>query len=188
MSSPRHRFHFAPHVVPLVPEVVALVKTLPRFKRGDHLFTTTFGEKPINGFSKSKARLDARMARSLRAFARYNGEDDPRAIVLRQFVIHDIRRTVRTHLSALPAPDLVRELVIAHTKTGLHKVYDQYAYLNEKRQALELWTARLCGIMEPTLSNNNDNVVQLRVGAAARGLEKREVFKYGRPDETQAES
>jgi integrase len=175
----------APHVVPLVPEVVALVKKLPRFKRGNQLFTTTFGEKPINGFSKSKARLDARMARSLRAFARYNGEDDPRAIALRQFVIHDIRRTVRTHLSALPVPDLVRELVIAHTKTGLHKVYDQYAYLNEKRQALELWTARLYSIVEPTLSNNNDNVVRLIVEG---GSEKREVFKHGRRDEDQAES
>jgi integrase len=151
----------APHVVPLVPEVVALLKTLPRFKRGDHLFTTTFGEKPINGFSKSKARLDCRMARSLQAWVRYNGEDEPEALTLRPFVIHDIRRTVRTHLSALPVPDLVRELVIAHTKTGLHKVYDQYAYLNEKRHALGLWTARLGSIVEPSLSNNA-NVVQLR--------------------------
>jgi integrase len=150
----------APHVVPLVPEVVVLLKTLPRFKRGDHLFTTTFGEKPINGFSKSKARIDGRVVRSLQAFARYNGDDDPRAMRLRPFVIHDIRRTVRTHLSALPVPDLVRELVIAHTKTGLHKVYDQYAYLNEKRHALELWTARLRGIVEPKPSS--DNVVQLR--------------------------
>jgi integrase len=154
----------APHVVPLVPEVVTLLKELPRFKRGDHLFTTTYGEKPINGFSKSKARLDGRMAHVLLAFARHNGEDDSGTVTLRPFVIHDIRRTVRTHLSALPVPDLVRELVIAHTKTGLHKVYDQYAYLNEKRHALELWTARLRSIVEPTRSN--DNVVQLRIGEA----------------------
>jgi integrase len=136
----------APHVVPLVPEVMALLKKLPRFKRGDHLFTTTYGEKPINGFSKSKARLDGRMVDLLQEFDRDNGDDDLEKITLRPFVIHDIRRTVRTHLSALPVPDLVRELVIAHTKTGLHKVYDQYAYLNEKRHALELWTARLRSI------------------------------------------
>jgi integrase len=154
----------APHVVPLVPEVVALLKKLPRFKRGDHLFTTTFGQKPINGFSKSKARLDGRMARSLQALARANGDDNPGAVMLRPFVIHDIRRTVRTHLSALPVPDLVRELVIAHTKTGLHKVYDQYAYLNEKRHALELWTARLRSIVEPKPSSGN--IVQLRIGEA----------------------
>ena len=47
----------------------------------------------------------------------------------------------------LPIPDLVRELVIAHAKPGLHKVYDQYAYLDEKRQALELWAARLRAII-----------------------------------------
>jgi hypothetical protein len=42
------------------------------------------------------------------------------------WVIHDLRRTGRTHLSALPIPDIVRELVIAHAKPGLHKVYDQH--------------------------------------------------------------
>jgi hypothetical protein len=30
------------------------------------------------------------------------------------WTFHDIRRTMRTHLSALPIPDLVRELVIGH--------------------------------------------------------------------------
>ena len=65
------------------------------------------------------------------------------------WVIHDVRRTMRTGLSALPVPDLVRELVIAHTKPGLHKVYDQHAYLDEKRRALDLWTARLRDILKP---------------------------------------
>jgi hypothetical protein len=50
----------------------------------------------------------------------------------------------------LPVPegDLVRELVIAHAKPGLHKVYDQFAYLGEKRKALELWAAKLKSILE----------------------------------------
>jgi hypothetical protein len=65
------------------------------------------------------------------------------------FVLHDLRRTMRTNLSALPVPDLVRELVIAHAKPGLHKVYDQYAYLAERRHALELWAQRLRSIVEP---------------------------------------
>jgi integrase len=65
------------------------------------------------------------------------------------WVIHDLRRTMRTHLSALPVQDLVRELVIAHAKPGLHKVYDQHAYQDEKRQCLELWEKRLLTIVEP---------------------------------------
>jgi hypothetical protein len=59
------------------------------------------------------------------------------------FTLHDLRRTMRTGLSSLPIPDLVRELVIAHAKPGLHKVYDQFSYIDEKRQALELWQARV---------------------------------------------
>jgi hypothetical protein len=43
----------------------------------------------------------------------------------------------------------VRELVIGHTKKGLHKVYDQYAYVDEKRHALELWAQRLGSIVNP---------------------------------------
>jgi hypothetical protein len=77
------------------------------------------------------------------------------------WVIHDIRRTMRTGLSALPIPDLVRELVIAHTKPGLHKVYDQHAYLDKKRDALERWDARLRDIIQPPPAN----VVAIRTKA-----------------------
>ena len=68
---------------------------------------------------------------------------------------------MRTGLSAIPIPDLVRELVIAHTKPGLHKVYDQYAYLDEKRHALEAWAARLRNIDPPAA-----NVVTLATARA----------------------
>ena len=121
----------AAHMVPLTDDVIEILKSLPRFTKGDHLFSTDFGVKPVNGFSKAKVRLDKEMA------AKLGGELEP-------FVIHDIRRTMRTGLSALPGvPDLVRELVIAHTKPGLHKVYDLHAYGAEKRNALELWEKRL---------------------------------------------
>jgi hypothetical protein len=115
---------------------------LPRFDRGDHVFSTTFGVKPVNGFSKAKQAIDAEMPK------------------MPGWVLHDIRRTVRTHLSALPVPDLVRELVIGHTKPGLHKVYDQHAYVAEKRHALELWSARLRDILTPAPAN----VVKMRRG------------------------
>src|SRR5262249_15194274 len=84
----------AAHIVPLTNDVVKVLADLPRFKKGDHLFSTTFGAKPVNGFSKAKARLDGAMAAEL--------GHEPEA-----FVIHDIRRSVRTNLSALPIPDLV---------------------------------------------------------------------------------
>jgi integrase len=147
----------AAHVVPLTDEASALLAQLPRFKKGDHVFSTTFGAKPINGFSKAKELLDGRMLADLR-----EGAGDPDDVELEPFVIHDIRRTVRTGLSALPVPDMVRELVIAHARPGLHKVYDQYAYLDEKRRAMELWSARLLSIVEGPVRNN---VVELRPAA-----------------------
>jgi hypothetical protein len=49
----------------------------------------------------------------------------------------------------LPVQDLVRELVIAHAKPGLHKVYDQHAYQEEKRECLYLWERRLTKILNP---------------------------------------
>ena len=97
---------------------------MPRFTAGGSVFSTTAGAKSINGFSKAKARVD-----------RLSGVEN--------WKIHDLRRTMRTHLSALPVQDLVRELVIAHAKPGLHKVYDQHAYQAEKRECLELWEAAI---------------------------------------------
>jgi integrase len=136
----------APHVVPLSDDAVAILKTLPRFQSGDHLFSTTFGQKPVNGFSKAKAALDKAMLANLRKV-------NPKA-ELPPFVIHDIRRSVRTGLSALPVQSEVAELVIAHTKPGLRKVYDQYAFEFEKRRALDLWAQRLREIVEPTAAAN----------------------------------
>jgi integrase len=117
------------HEIPLVPPAVALLQSLPRFAAGEFVFTTTSGAKPVNGFSKAKARID-----------RLSGVEN--------WKIHDLRRSMRTHLSALPVQDMVRELIIAHARPGLHKVYDQHTYRDEKRECLTLWSARLTGIVE----------------------------------------
>ena len=141
----------AAHVVPLSDDAVALLKSLPRFDSGDYLFSVNSGQSAVAAFSAAKNHLDAEVIKVLR-------ENDPKA-KLTDFVIHDIRRTVRTGLWAIPnISDLVRELVIGHTKPDLHKVYDQYAYLDEKRFALDAWAARLRGIISP----KTDNVVELR--------------------------
>ncbi|WP_288037491.1 site-specific integrase [Acidiphilium sp.] len=118
------------HVVPLAPEALAILAKLPRFTAGDYVFSTDGGVKPVNGFSKAKARLDEMSG-------------------VTGWVLHDLRRTTRTHFSALPVQDLVRELVIAHARPGLHKVYDQHSYIDEKRECLTLWEQRLRGILAP---------------------------------------
>ena len=45
-------------------------------------------------------------------------------------------------------------LCIAHAQPGLHKVYDQHSYREEKRRAFELWAARVKEIVEPGARGN----------------------------------
>ena len=111
------------HTVPLVPDILSLLKSLPRFSGGDFVFSTTGGKRPISGFSKAKVLLNDLMQKDLEAGG----------MPFDDFVIHDIRRTCRTRFSALPVEDIVRELLLAHARPGLHKVYDLHAY--EKRES-----------------------------------------------------
>jgi integrase len=142
---PAARFKMdAQHLVPLSADACALLEALPRFGKGDFLFSMSLGEKPVGGFSKAKSRLDELMAEQLGA------APEP-------FVIHDIRRTVRTRLSSLRVSDAVAEMVIGHGRKGIQRVYDQHGYEAEMREALEAWAARLRSIVEPP----PPNVVQL---------------------------
>ena len=141
----------AAHVVPLTGDMLALLAALPRFEGGDFLFSSSAGKRPVSDFSDVKVRLDRRMLRCWQAIGRASGKDR-RAAKIPGWVVHDIRRTMRTHLSALPVQDVVRELVLAHAP-GLHKVYDLFAYLDEKRRCLELWNVRLKAIVAPVAAN-----------------------------------
>jgi integrase len=128
----------AAHEVPLAPAAVAILKSLPRW-RGDFVFSTTGGERPISGFSKMKLKIDAAIAEPIAPWR-----------------FHDLRRTMRTGLGALPIPNNV---AIAHAQPGLHRVYDLHGYREEKRRAFELWASRLAEIVEP---GEPSNVVKLK--------------------------
>jgi integrase len=147
------------HAVPIVDDMLAVLESLPRFDGGKYLFSTTFGATPVWHGSQLKKKLDARILRTLRALARKRGEDS-RAVVLQPWVQHDIRRTVRSQLSRLRVAEEVREAVLAHARAGIKGVYDHYQYLEEKRAALELWSARLRDIVAPP-PHNMRNVVRL---------------------------
>jgi integrase len=141
-----------PHAVPLTDELIEILQKLPRFKTGDYLFSTAFGEKPVWMSDKVKKRIDKRMLRTLRALARQRG-DDPAKIKLTPWTNHDIRRTVRSRLSRLKITEEAREAVLAHARPGIKGTYDLYDYLDEKREALTLWKAHLRSIVEPPPTN-----------------------------------
>ena len=136
------------HAVPLTSGIMVVLEAMPRFNGGSFLFSTTNGTSPVWMGTKPKKRLDRRMLRTLRALARKRGEDVG-AVVLPPFIQHDIRRTVRSQLSRLRVAEEVREAILAHARPGIKGVYDHHDYLNEKRDALDLWGGRLNEIVAP---------------------------------------
>ena len=117
-----------PHIVPLSDAAMAVIETTPRRAGRKHLFGD--GDGGYSGWSRSKRRLDGRL---------------PADMV--PWVLHDIRRSVITHLGengfALPH---VREMLVNHIsghKSGTAGIYDKAEYLPERRRALDLWGARI---------------------------------------------
>jgi integrase len=119
------------HRVPLCPDALAVLQALPRFRRGDHALSTSFGLRPAGVWSDVKDRLDRKMLRTLRALARTRGDDED-AVRLPGWVNHDLRRTLRSRLSALRVPDVVAEMALGHARRGIAGVYDRHKYLDER--------------------------------------------------------
>jgi integrase len=137
-------------LVSLNPSMLRIIGDCPRFNDSNtgYLFSTRGGRAQFHIGSKVKKAIDALMLAELRKIATERG-DDPRKVVLPKWVNHDIRRMVRTGLSALKIPLEVKESVLAHTKGGLIATYDMHEFKDEKAAALEAWAARLHAIVNP---------------------------------------
>jgi integrase len=144
------------HVVPVTAELREIYDACP--KRGRFLFSFDGGETPIRIAGHAKDQIGVEMLKVLREIAVERG-DDPEDVVQAHWTNHDIRRTVRSRMSRLKGISLeAREAVLAHVKPGIQRVYDVYEYFDEKREAMELWAAKLREIVEP----RPDNVIELR--------------------------
>lgn len=80
---------------------------------------------------------------------------------VRCFTPHDLRSTMRSHLAALGTSVIVAERCLNHSLGGLVAVYDQHDYFDERKQALEMWAAKLA-----VLEANAANVVMMGRSAA----------------------
>lgn len=131
----------AEHVVPITAALAELLATLPRYRSGDHLFSTTFGRTSIRGFSKYGARL-------LRLMRAELGEAMP------NLSLHDLRRTYRSKLSELGIAENVAERCIGHgPRNALVRIYDRHGYEVEIRDANERWHRRLRELINPPTAN-----------------------------------
>jgi integrase len=130
------------HLVPLSPPVVKLLEALPRITvEHDGVVVpspyvlTTNGRAPISSFSKAKRWLDDEMVLQLGG-------------PIANWRIHDVRRSVSTALAKLGVEPFIRRRVLNHALEGVDRVYDQFDYLEPKRQALELWARHLAAVVE----------------------------------------
>ncbi|WP_405229550.1 tyrosine-type recombinase/integrase [Lentisalinibacter sediminis] len=86
------------------------------------------------------------------------------------FVLHDLRRTMRSHLSELGVRVEVAEKCLNHKLKGVLGVYDQYDFLPERREALSRWADVIALLDSGNLKAAKehyhlDRVVRLQKGA-----------------------
>ncbi len=125
-----------PHEVPLSPLALAILDAVPRQAGRENVFGT--GAAGFSGWSKSKARLDERIAAAL-------GHELP------GWRLHDLRRTAATRMADLGVAPHVVEAVLNHVsghRAGVAGIYNRAAYREEKRTALALWAAHVAALVE----------------------------------------
>jgi integrase len=159
------------HEVQLSAAALAVLKSLPRI--GEDLAFTTTGETPVSGFSRSKRRLDDAMIRARRRSLKLPEDDKeylralktpaekPLPTEIPSWTLHDLRRTAATGMARLNFPPHVVDKVLNHasgTIKGVAAVYNRFAYLEERRAALEAWGRYVEGLVVPAPAN----VVSLR--------------------------
>lgn len=136
--------------VPLSPLAVRLIAEARALGAGSAwLFPSPSGDGPIDPHAPTKAVLRGR-----------------KAIGLGDFRVHDLRRTAATRMAEMGIAPHTISLVLNHVSarrgTITSKVYVQYSYDREKREALNAWGARLERIIEAA---EGGNVVPLMAGA-----------------------
>ena len=123
-----------PHTVPLMPLALSILETVPRRADGrDHVF----GERSPAGFTRwaeTKHDLDRRLAGRVK-----------------EWRLHDLRRTVATRMADLGVQPHIIEATLHHFsghRRGVAGVYNRSPYEREVRAALALWAEHVGSIVD----------------------------------------
>lgn len=125
------------HTFPYGERAAAIFAALPR--TSPYIFparTATARHRPTtiyNGWSKDKAAFDKTVP----------GVDP--------YTLHDLRRTVSTHMADLGVRQEVTEKLLNHITgkvSGIAAVYNRHTYLDEMRQAMVLYEAHLAELLD----------------------------------------
>jgi integrase len=115
-------------LLPLSKQALAVLDAIPAIGRKDGYIFTLDGERAIAGFSKFKSRLD-----------RESG--------VRDWGLHDLRRTSRSLMSRAGVPADHAERAIGHVIPGVRQVYDRHSFKKEKQAALEALAKEIAAII-----------------------------------------
>ena len=118
------------HIVPLSPQAQAILRVCPQLADSDLVFPGLRG--PFAGFDKAKTALDE-------------------AIGVKDWRLHDLRRTVATGLQRLGVRLEVTEAILNHvsgSRAGIVGVYQRHDWAEEKRAALNAWGEHVDAIVE----------------------------------------
>jgi integrase len=120
----------AEHIIPVSEQMRALLGAQPRRDETDLVFPGLNG--PFSGFSKAKEALD-------------------QASRVKDWRLHDLRRTLATGLQKLGVRLEVTEAVLNHvsgSRAGIVGVYQRHHWAEEKRAGLAAWGAHVAAILE----------------------------------------
>ena len=143
-----------PHRVPLSPMALELLQKIRKMNtKSEWLFPSPHrkktvapddsGYKPITPHSISYALL--RNMDKLR---------------IDRFTPHDLRRTAASQMTAMGISRLTVAKLLNHVESGVTSVYDRHSYDQEKKQALDAWSAKLETILHG--KQEDTTVVELR--------------------------
>jgi integrase len=138
--------------VPLSDTAVTLFEELDDESNGsDWVLRSADREAPIT---------DKAMARAVRRLFSLKDKNDKQLLDIPRFYPHDLRRTLRTHLSRLGVAPHIAEKCLNHSLSKIGQTYDKHTFIDERREALQLWANSIESALNP-----HNNVTILMTGS-----------------------
>jgi integrase len=132
------------HVFPYGEGVAGILMALPRIEGSPYLFPAAREQvrgKPVtvfNGWAKPKVDFDRALEKA--------GYD------VAHWTLHDLRRTFSSGMAALSVSQTVVEKLLNHVSGGtlspIAQVYNRYTFMDEMRDAIRRWEAKLASLIE----------------------------------------
>jgi len=149
--------------LPLPPLAVQVIQAQDRLVGNPYVFASPKTGHYINGLSKSKRQLDAKLLEALKKEAEEAGQDADK-VELKPWKFHRLRHTAKTLLARAGVPDFDSERTLGHAIKGIGKKYDHHDYTPQRGAALAALAALIQTIIDPPPADDGKVVKMQRAG------------------------